>query len=121
MKSSYKTVLVMALSIVLSSLVDDYFLATTGQSDVSFPINSLFIAFCLFIWCKQHGRENGIAELKIYPLLCAIISFVGIPIYAYKFYGFKQGSILLAKALGVFALTIIASTLAVISLSGFYW
>ena len=69
---------------------------------------------------KQHGRENGHTQLRMYPLFCALIVFIGVPVYAYKFYGLKNGTILLSKAIVALIVTVIVSIGATTLFSTFY-
>ena len=107
MRNSFKTVIAMGISFLFSGLADQFYLFHFGQSDITFVPHSLFLAMCLFIWCKQHGREHGNIELKFYPLGCGLFGLIGVPLYAFKFYGLKNGTLLLLKALAAFAATII--------------
>jgi len=107
MRSSFKTVIVISISFVFSGLADQYYLFHFGQADITFVPHSLVLGMCLFIWCKQHGREHGITELKFYPLGCGLFGLVGVPVYAFKFFGLKNGVLLLLKAFAALALTVI--------------
>ena len=120
MKSSYKTIFAIFVSFIISAIADEYFLITRGAEELTFAAHSIFIAICLFIWCKQHGRENGHTELKMYPILCALIGFIGIPVYAFRFYGFKGGTVLLLKTFIVLVVTATLSYGATILFSTFY-
>jgi|TARA_Y100000814_G_scaffold138236_1_gene100178 hypothetical protein len=120
MKSSHKTIFIIFVSFILSSLVDEYLLITRGIELFTYHIHTIFVAICLFIWCKQHGRENGHTQLRMYPLFCALIGFIGVPVYAYKFYGLKHGTVLLSKAIVALIVTVVVSIGATTLFSTFY-
>ncbi|RDL45041.1 hypothetical protein DN730_05330 [Marinomonas piezotolerans] len=120
MKSSYKTVFIIFVSFIISEVVDEYFHITWGTQEFTLTAHIIFLDICLIIWCKQHGRENGHRELKMYPILCALIGFIGVPAYAYRFYGFNGGTVLLFKAIVVLVVTDICSLGAATLFSTFY-
>jgi hypothetical protein len=109
MRSSHKTVLLLCISFLFASGADQYYLLEFGQPDITLLPHSLAVAICLFFWCKQHGKEHNKTNLKFYPLGCAFFGFIGVPVYAFRFFGFKSGVILLSKALLVLLLTVLAS------------
>jgi len=107
MKASNKIILLIITSFVLVAFIDGYFLYFKEQESVTFLPHSLFIAFCLFAWCKQHARENAVEKLKYFPLMCALFSFIGVPAYGYAKFGFKAGNKILAVFVGYIALTVL--------------
>jgi hypothetical protein len=108
MKSSYKVVLAILVSFIISSLVDSYFIYTQNTADISFIPHTFILSVLLFIWCKYHAQENNIQDIGYKPLLCAVLGFIGLPYYAFKCYGLKGGAILLGKGFIVFILSIIS-------------
>jgi|GEM_PF-5726335 len=81
------------------------------NDQIPFLIHSVFIAACLFIWCRLHASENGIEEPSYHPFFCALLPPLGIPNYAYSFFGLKGGTILLAKAVVALLITGVISIL----------
>lgn len=102
MKTSYKTILIILLSYVASASIDFYFIVRNGQDDATFIIHTFFIAVCVYIWCKQHARENGIENPRYYPLMVFLFAPIGVSAYAFKFYGPKKGFFLILKAFFTF-------------------
>ncbi|MFS1703364.1 hypothetical protein [Alteromonas sp. AMM-1] len=99
MKSSYITLIVLFSSYIVASAADTYYLFHFGTPDITWAAHTLFLGIGLFVWCKQHAHEHDKTNLRFYPLLAAFVAVIGVPVYAYKFYGAKQGSLLLGKAL----------------------
>lgn len=98
MKSSYRTVSIIIISFVLAAFIDTIVFVENGVETITYLPHAFFVAVCLLIWCKQHARENEIKNLRYYPLLCGLLGFIGVPLYAYKHFGFKTGSIIILKA-----------------------
>ena len=102
MKSSYRTILIILFSYVVSASIDFYFNVKSGEQDATFIFHTFFIAVCVYTWCKQHAKENGIENPRYYPLLAFFFAPIGVSAYAFKFFGFKKGSLLLFKAFVAF-------------------
>ena len=105
MKSSHKTIILIISSFVLVAFVDSYYLYTKNLESVTYLPHTMFLAVCCFAWCKQHALENAVEKLGYYPLFCALIGFLGVPIYGYAKFGFKRGS----KILGYMVLCLLIS------------
>lgn len=106
MKPSHKTIFVLLISFIVSSVIDEYIRISQGISDASYVVHAFFIAACVLIWCKQHAKENEQGNLKYYPLFCALLPPIGISVYAFKFFGVKRGMLLVLKAAGAFIVAV---------------
>jgi hypothetical protein len=98
MRASHNTLIVLCISFLFVGAADQYYLLKFGSPNITFLPHSFVIAICLFVWCKQHGKENNKNNLGFYPLACAVFGLIGVPVYAFKFYGFTKGGWLLFKA-----------------------
>lgn len=94
----------MLFGVVVSALIDHKVQDLTHYVAVN-VFWSVFFSVCFFIWCKVHASENGIENLKYFPLLCAVLGILGIIIYAYAKFGLKRGSQIV---LGVVIFSVIA-------------
>ena len=65
-------------------------------------VQSFAMAVLLFGWCKAHARTRAIRVPAYAPLLVAIFAPIGLPYYAFRGYGLRKGSLLLAFSLFTF-------------------
>lgn len=107
MKPSHKIALALVISFLISGAIDSYFLYSRNMVDVTYVPHIAIIGVLLFMWCRAHAKENNIKDTGGKPLFCALLGAVGVPYYAYKCYGFKRGSILLAKAFAALLLAVV--------------
>lgn len=88
--------------------VFEYALSTDGQ-----PLNEVAVVHAIltsvlsFFWCKSHIRYSNIAGPPGSAALAGFIAPFGVPIYLFRAFGFKQGSVKTAKALVFFVLLIL--------------
>ena len=52
----------------------------------------------VFGWCKAHAIENNKTSFGGYRIFAALFPIIGVPVYLFKFFGFKHGVIKLLKA-----------------------
>jgi len=64
------------------------------------------VAVVLFGWCKAHVQKSRVKEPPGSALLFVILSVVGVPIYFYRAFGLKGGTLRTLKALLFFLLLI---------------
>jgi len=102
MRKSNKLLIVLALSFVIFGIVE----AELRPADLSL-IHGTIIAILVFMWCHAHASENGISSSSGYRLMAVFLPPIGVPLYFYRFYGFKSGSIKMAKAVA-FAIVLLA-------------
>jgi len=60
---------------------------------VLYLIHVLLIAVLLFSWCGKHAEENDIVPPNGAQVLCGLIGLIGVPLYLFRAFGFKNGSI----------------------------
>ena len=89
-------------------MAEGYYHDETQYSEGVAVGHGILVAILLFIWVKAHATENGIEKIGIFRIFVAILPILGIPIYLYKYYGLKSGSIRLGKTIGLSILLIIS-------------
>jgi hypothetical protein len=99
MKSCHKTVLLLCLSFIVSGIIDQIYLSSFGEPDITWFPHTFLITIGVFIWCKKHAREHNIEKIGLYPLGVALLNIVVLPVYAYRHFGWRNGSVLLSKSL----------------------
>jgi hypothetical protein len=86
--------ILIAISFLTSGILE----AVYANLDLSFP-HVILIAILVFVWCKEHALENNLNSSSGYRLFSAVIPIVGLPVYFFKFFGFKQGGIKTVKTI----------------------
>jgi hypothetical protein len=71
----------------------------------------LIFSFLLFAWCGAHADANNIKALRGSKLFCGLVGLIGVPLYFFRSFGFKQGCIGTLKAMLVFILITIVFVL----------
>jgi hypothetical protein len=71
------------------------------MNEVGF-VQMIVWAILLFGWVKSHAREKGIAPPPGASILAAILPPVGVPYYAFRAFGAREGSKLTGWALLAF-------------------
>lgn len=74
-----------------------------GMRIASLVIIGLFV----FAWCTFHAAENNVGYTGLYRFLAAIFPIPGVPIYLFRFFGFKRGGVMFIKSVLVFAVFIV--------------
>ena len=68
-------------------------------------MHTFVIAVCMYAWCGHHAQEKGIEPPPLAHLLCFFLVPVGVTLYLFKKFGFKQGG---AKFLVGIAMSLVA-------------
>lgn len=108
MNSSKRVLVVLFLSFAVSGVLET--LAVSAEKDpqsIAF-VHTFVIAILVFTWCGIHAKENSLGYPGGYRLLAALIPIIGLPVYFYRFFGFKHGTIKLLKLIAVTALYVAA-------------
>ena len=108
MKKSHKILTITALSIAASATLES--LVPPGDTRGIEIVHTFFLAIMAFIWCKSHIQERGIEEPRGSSALCALFVIIGAPLYFYRGYGFKQGSIMFLYFIGLCIVLYMATT-----------
>lgn len=103
MKRSYKILIAIIVSILASAITES--LVPVYDIRGIEIAHTFFLAIMAFTWCKAHIKENKIEEPRGSSALCALFIFFGAPLYFYRGYGLKQGSILCLYFVGFFILS----------------
>lgn len=94
------------LLIVVTAAADMARTLPAGPTSQVLAFQWMLNAVILFGWCKAHARKLGVVEPTGSALLCGIVPPVGVPLYFYRTFGFKQGTVKTLKALGFLVLLI---------------
>lgn len=70
-----------------------------------------FNLFFIFCWTIAHALSFKLKPPYLRAVLCGAFPPVGLPVYFYSSFGFKQGSIKILKALGFLLLLILVSVI----------
>ena len=63
----------------------------------------------IFGWCIAHAKKFGNKPQLLMAVLCGVLPPIGVPVYLYSNFGFKNGSIKLLLAILFFCLIVIVS------------
>ena len=63
----------------------------------------------IFGWCIAHAKKSGNKPQLLMAILCGLIPPIGVSVYFYTNFGFKNGSIKLIQAILFFCLIVIVS------------
>ena len=61
--------------------------------------HAFIVAILLFAWCKSHIQFNEINAPSSSALLVGLMAPIGVPLYFFRGFGFKDGSIKTVKAI----------------------
>lgn len=65
----------------------------------------------IFGWCIAHAKKFGNKPQLLMAALCGVLPPIGVPVYFYSNFGFKNGSIKLLFAILFFCLIVITSVI----------
>ena len=94
MKKTHVYIAISSISFVVSAYFESFF--TQPNARVVGIIHLFVLAVMAFAWCKAHVAENDIVEPRGSAALCGLMVIPGVPIYFYRAFGFKVGSLYLA-------------------------
>jgi len=77
------------------------------SADAFIFIHMIFIAIFMFSWCGKHAEEHDIIPPNGARLWCGLLALIGVPIYLFKAFGFKQGGLKVLIGIGVLSVTLI--------------
>lgn len=97
-----KILVLLLVSFVVAGIVENLSINGHRPAYELAVVHAIAIAILLFAWCKAHARFNNIAEPGLSAILTGLIAPIGVPLYFYRGFGFKQGSIKTLKAIGFF-------------------
>ncbi len=101
-QQSTKLLFWLALSFLAAGIIEGYLPNSgSGLGPLYLP-HTVLIAVLTFAWCKSHARENNVVSPGSYPVLCAIFPPLGVPVYFFKFFGFRNGGTKVLKSFGFF-------------------
>ena len=104
-KLSLYLVLLLITTAVISFAREVYIIEPQISNTYYWAFNLLFI----FGWCITHAHTFQLKPPYVLALLCGAVPPIGIPIYFYCKFGFKQGSLKLLKSVGfLFALIVVS-------------
>ena len=106
MKKSQIIFICIIISFALSGIADGYFWAAKGIQEASYVIHLFTFAVLCYFWCYYHAIENGHEGRNSLAFWCFFIAPVGIPLYSYKIYGFKRGSVIILGSVVVLGVSI---------------
>lgn len=106
MKKSQSILVGIIISFFLSGIVDGYFWAVKGIQDASYVFHLFTFAVLCYFWCYFHALENGHKNRENLAFWCFFIAPIGVPLYSYKVYGFKRGSVITLSSVVVLAIAI---------------
>jgi hypothetical protein len=101
MRTDRWLVVAMAMSCVIAGVVEPFVPHAGAPMNAVGVAHTLVLAVLLFAWCKAHANANGIYPPARAPILVAVISFVGLPYYFIRGFGWRRGLKLCLLAIGV--------------------
>jgi len=104
-QQSTKLLFWLALSFLAAGIIEGYFSGTSNGLGPLYLPHTVLVAVLTYAWCKSHARENNVVSPGSYPVLSAIFPPLGVPIYFFKFFGFRSGGMKVLKSFGFFAIT----------------
>jgi|SRR5579862_5720046 len=102
MKTDKILVIAMAISFIITGIVEPSFPNPGQMFNETGAIQSILMAILLFAWCKAHAAANKIKIPTGAPILVAIIAPIGIPYYFFRGFGWRKGFSLLLLAIITF-------------------
>ncbi|UZE97181.1 hypothetical protein [Alkalimarinus alittae] len=114
MNKSNFVLIVILISFLVSGIVEGIFSFSISDQQAITVAHSIFIAVCVFIWCGRHAKENELRKIGGYKVFCAVFPIIGVPVYFFRFFGFKSGTVKTGKALFYLLLIVIVIALPII-------
>ena len=97
------------IAIPLSYLVSGVALALAPERPMDggpIAVAHLFVlSFLCFGWCRAHASANGVQPPYAAPFLMALFAPLGLPYYAVRTWGWKRGTFLCFKGVGLVLLS----------------
>ena len=75
--------------------------------DLSKLVSAVIISFLLFSWCIEHAKFYKIELPRGSALWAGLIAFIGVPVYFFRGFGFKDGLLKTFKAIGFLIILLI--------------
>jgi hypothetical protein len=75
------------------------------------PALAVLASPLLYGWCRTHARTMGVAEPWGSAFICGVFAPVGVPLYLFRAFGLRRGSVSLVRAALVFFMLIAGSIL----------
>ncbi len=96
-------------SFAISGIVEG--LVEGDAADSANLVHVFVIAVICFAWCRADVAERDIPMPLGSAILCALLPIVGVPAHLFRTRRFRSALIATAKAIGVFAVSILAYAL----------
>ena len=105
MKDSRKYLLWALATFIVAGIVESP--KDGSYTNVEFAHTVLF-TILIYAWCKSHALEHGIESIGGMKVFAAVLPPIGVPVYFFKYFGFKAGVILTLQAFGYLVLLFLA-------------
>ena len=77
-----------------------------------FIVPAILIMFLVFAWCIEHAKHFEIELPRGAAFLSALVPYVGVPIYFFRGFGFKNGLFKTIKSIGFLILNLVVGIFA---------